>query len=220
MIAVLKIEMEWTKESRTPNGAMQRKNYYCPVKIEEDVELSGCWVFLKCLNYCQTRDKVVYCNKSFDEEICKQKKGKAFTGIDEYKERLALLGNRTIAKDRGAFYNMDKLRIPCVSILEEGEVYRIKWFDSQEGMPRRRGGNEDLYKKGSICAGQPNRLNETAFILRQGQAGILKYNYRYTGYDGQYYRCYYVYIVNAKNLTRNIFIRDYDFEYSQLADLF
>lgn len=48
--------------------------------------------------------------------------------------------------------------------------YRIKWYDNGEGMPRRRGGNEDLYKKGFKYTGKPNTLNETAFVLQEGQA--------------------------------------------------
>lgn len=36
-------------------------------------------------------------------------------------------------------------------------------------MPKRRGGNEDLYKKGMKLAGRPNVLNETAFVLEEGK---------------------------------------------------
>lgn len=87
-------------------------------------------------------------------------------------------------------------------------------------MPRRRGGNEDFYKKGKKLESKPNVLNETAFILEQGQSGVLKYNYRYTSWSEQKYVCYYVYMVNDVVLTQNTFIRSYDYEYNQLADLF
>lgn len=116
--------------------------------------------------------------------------------------------------------SLDKLAIPCIEIIEEAEqCYRIKWFDDGRGMPARRGGNEDLYVKGARLAGRVNTLNETAFILREGESGILKYNYRLTSYDGQWYECYYVYVVNTGKLSPNIFIRDYTYTYSQLADL-
>ena len=87
-------------------------------------------------------------------------------------------------------------------------------------MPHRRGGNEDLYKAGTKLAGKPNVLNETAFVLKTGQAGVLKYNYRYTSFHGQWYKCYLVYVVNEEQLTHNVFVRKYDYEYNQLADLF
>lgn len=122
---------------------------------------------------------------------------------------------------KGVFYSPDKVDIPCVEIIEEAERdYRIKWFDDGRGMPKRRGGNEDLYVKGAKLAGRPNTLNETAFILREGESGVLRYNYRLTSYHGQWYECYYVYIVNAKELWQDVFIREYTYDYNQLADLF
>lgn len=130
-------------------------------------------------------------------------KGRPFTGKDEYEQRKARLRNQRIQREKGAFYDISKLKIPCIEVSgEQDNKYRIKWFDSGEGKPRRRG------------------VNETAFILEPGQAGVLKYNYRYTYYSGQWYKCYYVYVVNEAVLTQDIFIRDYDFEYNQLAELF
>lgn len=112
--------------------------------------------------------------------------------------------------------------MPCIEIIQEdNNVYRIKWFDSGMGLPRRKGGNEDLYRKGTRMYGKPNTLNETAFILKEGESGILKYNYRCTYIDGgHYYKCYYVYIVNEKVFGQNVFLRSYDYEYNQLASLF
>ncbi len=39
MLAILLVEMMWYKEDRTPNGAVLRRSYYHPVKIEEEVDL-------------------------------------------------------------------------------------------------------------------------------------------------------------------------------------
>ena len=47
MLAVLKIRMTWTKENRTPEGAVLREQYCKPVRIEEDVPLLGEGIFLK-----------------------------------------------------------------------------------------------------------------------------------------------------------------------------
>jgi len=154
------------------------------------------------------------------EKLYEEGLGKAFIGTDEREQRLAGLRTKRIQKDRGTFYNIENIDVPCITISEEqANCYRIKWFDSGEGMPKRRGGNEDLYKKGMKLAGRPNVLNETAFVLEEGKAGLLKYNYRYTSYHGQWYKCYYVYIVND-NLTQDVFVRTYDYVYDQMADLF
>ncbi|MCI8670310.1 MAG: hypothetical protein HFI34_12475 [Lachnospiraceae bacterium] len=223
MLAILLIEMEWLKENRTLNGAIQRQKYYEPVRIEDGVNLSGNGIFLKKCSYYQYGNSVLSEQKSsdrLDKQLYEEGLGKAFTATDEREQRLAGLRIKRIQKNRGTFYNIEDINIPCITICEEPENrYRIKWFDSGEGMPRRKGGNEDLYKKGLRFAGQPNRLNETAFVLEEGKAGLLKYNYRYMSYHGQWYKCYYVYAVND-NLSQDIFIRTYDFEYNQMADLF
>lgn len=41
-----------------------------------------------------------------------------------------------------------------------------------------------------------------------------------TSYEKQWYECYYVYIVNTKELWRDVFIKKYTYDYNQLADLF
>lgn len=48
----------------------------------------------------------------------------------------------------------------------------------------------------------------------------MKYNYRKQNFDGQYYLCYTMYMVNTDVLTRKVFLRAYDYKYEQMADLF
>lgn len=224
MLAILQIKMEWTKESRTPGGSLQRQDYYKPVRIEEDVNLAGEGIFLKKCQYFQQDGIVtgdVEAAGRLDEKLSEENRGKPFTGMEQREQRAARLRNQSVNRGKGAFYPLGKLDIPCVEVAEEsGQCYRVKWFDCGRGMPRRRGGNEDLYKKGARLAGNPNICNETAFILAPGQAGLLKYNYRLTFYNGQWYECCYVYAVNAAELTRDVFLRKYDFVYDRLADLF
>ena len=224
MLAVLCVKMEWTKKDRTPEGSKRRQKYYMPVMIESDVKLSGYGVFVKKCNYLQSDGTILYdleVSENIDKQLCEENRGKAFTGRQEYEQRMARYRNESIKRDKGAFYHLDKLDIPCVRITEETERhYRVKWFDAGLGMPRRRGGNEDLYVRGAKLSGRPNTLNETAFLLKEGESGVLKYNYRCTYYCGQWYECYYVYIVNVDKLVSDVFIRDYTYTYNQLADLF
>lgn len=224
MLAILFIEVDWLKENRTPGGAIQRQKYYKPVKIEDEIKLVGEDIFYKKCSYHQRGDSVYSDMDAVDranKELYEKGKGKAFTGSEEEAHRWAKIKMMNTYKDKGAFYKLENIDIPCVTIKEEMEsCYRVIWSDQEHGMPRRRGGNEDLYINGSKLVGQPNRLNETAFVLQEGQSGVLKYNYRYTSYHGQWYKCYYVYIVNGKTLTKDIFLREYDYEYDQLADLF
>lgn len=224
MLAILLVEMEWLKENRTPAGAVQRQKYYKPVRIEDGINLEGDGIFVKKCMYYQNGNAVQSAFENLDrynKELNEAGKGKVFTGKDEYEQKRARIRQQSVHKDKGTFYPIEKIDIPCIAIeVEKDNCYRIKWFDNRCGMPKRRGGNEDFGKKGSKLAGQPNVLNETAFILEEGKSGLLKYNYRYVSYHGQWYKCYYVYIVNEKVLTQDIFMRNYDYEYDQLADLF
>lgn len=224
MLAILYIKMQWSKQNRTPAGSRQRQEYYKPIMIEPDVTLSGEGIFLKKCNYLQQGEEILYdvdVSELLDRQLNEEHIGTPFTGREENEQKMAQYRNRRIRRNKGAFLSADKLAIPCIEIIEEaGQCYRIKWFDDGRGMPKRRGGNEDLYVKGAKLSGRVNTLNETAFILRVGESGVLKYNYRLTSYDGQWYECYYVYVVNTPKLSPNIFIRDYTYTYNQLADLF
>ncbi len=102
----------------------------------------------------------------------------------------------------------------------EENRYRIRWFDSGRGSIRRRGGNEDFLKRGARFSGEPNRLNETAFILKPGQSGTVCCNNRFSSWHGQWYEEYRIYFVSAVRPDRNMFVREPDFRYEQLAVLF
>ncbi|MBQ1508792.1 MAG: hypothetical protein IIZ47_05160 [Erysipelotrichaceae bacterium] len=87
----------------------------------------------------------------------------------------------------------------------EDEEYEIIWQgnDDHPGLQPKRGG------KGT-----------RALLLRPGKSGLVKYNYRYTSYSGQHYRCFYVYLVNTDIFSKDMFQREYDSVYDRLADLF
>lgn len=225
MLAILQIKMYWTKENRTSDGARRRQQYYAPVLIEPDVPLAGDGIFVKKCYYTQDGTQILCAaeaSRQLDARLRREYAGVPFSSSDEHEQKMARCRNDHIRRDLGSFFDIGRVDIPCVQIIEEPDLcYRVKWFDDRRhGMPKRRGGNEDFRVKGTRLAGQPNTLNETAFILRPGESGILKYNYRYACYDGQWYECYYVYVVNTDRLSHDVFIRNYTYTYDQLADLF
>lgn len=230
MLAIQLAEIEWFKDSRNPEGARQRAHFLQPQQIATEIspvcsQAGEKQIFLQKLSYYQHDGQIKSAQDGLAlwEQRLNKGKGSPFTGIDEYEEKNILRVKNRIEAAKGNFCSLEKLNIPCLTITPEQEnSYRIKWYDSGEGMPRRRGGNEDLYKEGAKLAGKPNTLNETAFVLTQGESGVLRYNYRYPGFDdGQSsYKCYHVYLVNADSPYRDIFLRDYDYEYEQLAHLF
>ena len=133
-------------------------------------------------------------------------------------------GKDVLAEDKNgsieSYANLDIISIPNIKLIKEDNAFRIKWFDDESGNVRRRGGNEDFRKKGTKLSGYPNVLNETAFVLEEGQSGIVRWNNRFSSYHGQWYEQYQAFFVNTDTIEPKVFNRDYDYEYQQLADLF
>lgn len=73
MLAVLKIRMTWTKENRTPEGAVLREQYCKPVRIEEDVPLLGEGIFLKECD-CEQVGSQIFSNYDFAAQREKKRK--------------------------------------------------------------------------------------------------------------------------------------------------
>lgn len=81
MLAVLKIRMTWTKENRTPEGAVLREQYCKPVEIEEEVPLLGEGIFLKECD-CEQVGSQIFSNYDFAAQREKKKKNKPSTARD------------------------------------------------------------------------------------------------------------------------------------------
>ena len=64
-------------------------------------------------------------------------------------------------------------------------------------------------------------VGDTAFYLKEGESGVLKYNYRYVSSYGQHYEQYLVYVINTDKLEPDSFIKaTYEKSYVEMADLF
>lgn len=226
MLAVLFIEIEWVKPFNNTKSAELRKPYLKPVMIDKDVLLDGEGVFFKCCHYSQHDDGIFSFeenHKNLKKEYINKTKNKPFTQSEEREQHYLYMCSSIYKEHEGTFQKISEIDIPCISIIPENEdKYMIKWFDFRRGAFIRRGGNEDLYNPMSPLCGQPNILNETAFILNSNQSGKLEYNYRFTTQFDlvHYYRHYCVYMVNTPKITRDIFLRDYDFNYKQIDRLF
>ena len=191
MLTILFIQMRWYKEDRKPQSSVLRRKFFNPAVLNDFPEVpEGDCVFIKTLNYTQRGNQISE-GKTFANDIA--------------------LNGCVLLKD---------LELPNIEITHENDKYRVSWFDSGQGNVRRRGGNKDFGIKGRRLAGCPNTLNETAFILDKGEAGIIRWNNRFSSYRGQWYEQYQAYFVNTNNLNKRVFIREYNHEYQQLADLF
>lgn len=221
MLAVLYIKMIWYKDNRTLEGSLMRKQYFEPVMIENDVSLQGNGVFLKTCAYHQSGNEIIAGIDVYmaeNEKLSQKEKEKIV--INEQEHHLKGQWKECLQREKGSFIPLEKIILPCIEIVGEEDCYRIKWFDDGLGCIRRRGGNEDFRKKSAKLSGQPNTLNETAFKICDGQSGRVRWNNRYASYHGQWYEQYQLYFVNTSGLTRDIFVRKYDYSYEQMVDLF
>lgn len=228
MLAIQHIRVYWTKQSKNIKYQEKRKELLDPVLIEDETVLDGEGVFFtqkECWQYSAEELKII--EKYREKENDKQEKFRPFTGKDERKEAYLRFAAANKKARMGEFFDIkdvNRLGIPCVRIIEESGAYRVKWFSdsSIDGKPFRHGGNEDSNDPDSDLYMQMNTLNETAFVLHKGESGVLSYNFRSsTQFDMiHYYQFHKVYLVNTDKLTREIFIRDYDYSYQQIAKLY
>lgn len=199
MLFVLFIRLRWTKQDRNPQSSSQRRECLKPVAVAA-VHQSAVYphdsYFLKKILYVQNKEQI----SRFPDNSQKQ--------------------NQVISPDGFEIITLGSLSIPDIEILREENDYRIRWFDSGAGNVRRHGGNEDFMKRGARFSGDPNRLNETAFSLNNGQSGMVSWNNRFSSCHGQWYEEYRTYFVNTDQPDSNMFFRKCDFRYEQMADLF
>jgi hypothetical protein len=225
MLAIQYIRMYWEKENRSPKGAIMRRDFFKPEQIDSNIKLGfeKCEYFLQKRWYVQT-DKV-YENTEYNKlfmnryvNACGSTDAKRTERIHKY-----LLEQNIAEKNNKGVYlsSVEDIIIPGLEILNENDSYRIKWHTLQRGyQPVRTGYNEDFNNPKSVCKGQRIK-NETAFVLQQGEAGLIQYNYRYTSYHGQHYEQFCIYMLHTNQLKHNSFVNAlYEKRYEEMADLF
>ncbi len=230
MLAVQYIRIYWEKDNRSPEGAVKRRSFLRPYRIPETVQLAGDKnMFLQKLSFYQQHDGEILTE---DENIGKNRYILSPEHTDpDLNSFLAHHQNMRIAEIRehnnGRWYDSaDELVIPGVEIFESDAGYEVYWhyIDKPTHKPFRNGYNANYDRKGSRVKGRRLKC-ERAFILGNGEAGVLNYNYRVdhsmTGYEGQHYEQYCIYIVNTDKIGYNTFTSaDYTNKYDEMAHLF
>lgn len=215
MLVVQEIVTEWHKNERGGESAEARSRFLYAAPIEGKPCLS---------------DECIFDYKRFYQ------KERNFYTPDEY-DRLMGFGvaRRLPKRTYESPVKLSQLKVRNVSFVivenqneneseTENSVEVSFSYDLQiNGKPARRGHNKDYNNIDSRLYGK-DILNETAFVLKEGQKGRIMYNGRFTDYDtGQWwYEQTAVNIANISfgNFTSNIFLdSEFDYMYNQLADL-
>lgn len=223
MLAIQKVKMYWEKDNRTPEGSVMRRDFYKPTRITPEISLDGKGIFICERNYIQ--DDKVYSESDYGKLYGNRyinASGPSISMEQERRRMHILKMQNQENKWKGYFVSdVTDIEIPGIIVTEEDGKYRVKWYSFEHGyQPVRTGYNEDYHTRGSVCEGQ-KILCHTAFTLDEGEGGKISFNYRFTGYSGQHYEQYCIYFLNVEELEQNSFVKsEYQYEYSQLADLF
>ncbi|MBR3356323.1 MAG: hypothetical protein IKG46_00530 [Solobacterium sp.] len=115
---------------------------------------------------------------------------------------------------------LKEIDIPGIKAFERDDCIEIVWYSLEHGyMPERKGVHR--YRISTSQYDRPELRCDTAFFLKKNEAGLLKYNYRYTSSHGQHYEQFYVYVLNTDQLESDSFIKaDYTKMYDENAILF
>ena len=125
------------------------------------------------------------------------------------------------------YSQLKEMNLANILITNKGDVSPLEvtffYDEHRSGKPFRRGHNKDYHNAQSPFY-RKDCLNETAFILEEGQYGRILWNERKTDFDtGEWY--YQLHILNLCHLRdneikSNIFMAHIpDFEYRQMAEL-
>lgn len=231
MLAIQQIKISWSKNSRDSQSVEKRKELFFPSLVEWDKQQNTKDIFLssrECF-YLSERETDFWHDYNKKQNLYRRNKKNDINTFEIINFTPEFFQKMTDPKIvcKGSFYSIDEINknhIPCIRIVQQENCYRVKWF-SQTGLftkPFRRGGNEDSYNPDSELYMQLNTLNETAFVLSEGQSGEIRYNFRLVDCDEgiHKYAEYHIYIVSTKQLTKDVFVRDYDYLYKQLAKLY
>lgn len=160
----------------------------------------------------------------FDHVRFYQSKNKFYT-LDEYERHMGFNTRLTTQRAYEPPVKLSQLKVRNVSFsVTENGIEAVFSYDPQlNGRPCRKGHNKDYNNISSGFYGK-DILNETAFLLKDGQKGRIMYNGRFSDYDtGQWW--YEQTAVNIANISyekfrSNVFsAMDFDFEYCKLAVL-
>lgn len=205
MLVVQEIVTVWNKSERGGENAEARSRFLYAAPIERKPCASDECIFNHIRFY--------------------QKDGR-FYAPDEYDKLMGFGGTgRLLKRAYEQPVKLSQLKVKNVSFTENKNGIEVGFsYDPQiNGRPARKGHNKDFNNTESRLYGK-DILNETAFVLKEGQKGQIIYNGRFSDYDtGQWwYEQTAVNVANVsfENFHKQIFLSsEFDFVYKQLEYL-
>ena len=222
MLLIQEVNLTWHKPERGGAAASARQQF--PLAYVWPAESGLHNVTLHRLNFYQEGEKFLdsVTEMRHSLQVCGQKMAMPQSEIDRrISQRLWQM-----QKYEQQFYNSaDELNLTNLTLAYCGENLQVDFcYDEQRsGRPMRRGRNKDFNNRHSRMLGRDG-LHENAVVLAPGQYGRLIWNERRVDCDtgGWYYQLHvYNLLYTVRGVPANdVLIREPDFVYEQLADLY
>ncbi|MCR5166797.1 MAG: hypothetical protein K6C13_06250 [Oscillospiraceae bacterium] len=179
-------------------------------------------IFLQTLSYYQNYNGDIFPEEEYLSQKFRysQNEGRDTDLSDSLAHRL----NMRLAEIRntrmGKWYETaEEIVIPSIEIFGTDEGHEVFWYSMESSyFPFGKGYNVNFDRKGSHVKRKRVKC-ERAFVVNKGEAGVLRYNYRFS-HGAQHYEQYCIYIVDTDILDHNTFTSaDYKKEYDEMAYL-
>ena len=214
MLFIQSISIGYYKNMRFPQYANERERMlFLPIELNPH----------KFIGEEPTKDNMLDCEVLVQYEGFWQYPAQMhhnFTRFRQFGEEIFTEGSRDS-------YKNIRSMIEHLRLSREDDAYRVRFCDegyySFSAPSRRRGHNEKKKKKGSPFSYQ-DRLNETAFVLKDGDYGRIIFNNRYVNSETGIW-CYERGVYNVINCNKAAFREKMfyrkkpDFEYTNLLTL-
>lgn len=222
MLLIQEICLTWNKKDRGVKYARIRTQF--PLAYSLEGFLPDGEVGVNYLSFYQRGTKFIDSIQDIEQYLEKDLLERGFHKSQVQREVIQRI--RLIKKHRFQSYpSVLDLNLVNLSICSCKEGYEVVFFydEQRSGVPLRQGHNKDYNNPQSLFY-RRDCLNETAFVLRQGQYGRVSWNERRRDFDtGEWY--YQMHIYNLfyleKLLKEDVFLKcKPDFEYKQMAVLY
>lgn len=226
MLLIQSVTLVWYKGSRGAAGAETRARFPLAYPVEgAGPPLPPGEAVVHNLRFCQWDSGEIIPG----QEDCRRRLERDLPRLGFSRERAAAeIDRRQREMDRAqllAYPDYTHLNLANLTFRPAGEGWEVGfwWDERRSGLPRRRGRNRDYNDPASrLC--RKDVLNEAAFVLAPGQTGRLVWNERdRNGDDGTWFyrlnvRC--VAALPGREFSPEVFLREPDFVYRQMAELY
>ena len=226
MLLIQSVTLVWYKGARGAAGAETRARFPLAYPVgEAGSPLPPGEAVVQDLRFCQWAPGEIIPA----QEECRRRLKRDLPRLGFSRERAAReIDRRQREMGRAqllAYPDYTCLNLTNLTFRPAGEGWEVGfWWDGRRsGLPRRRGRNRD-YNDPASRLYREDVLNETAFVLAPGQTGRLIWNERdRNGDDGTWF-----YRLNVRNVAAlsgrefspEVFLREPDFVYRQMGELY